>query len=128
MEKIEFIEMMKSRTKKQSIEVIRLYDSLKKTDSIRIIGKQLIRSTTSTAANYRAACIARSQAEFFAKMSIVTEEADESIFWLEMLEEIENDHSTRIFKLKTEALEISKVMSRARKNSRNNNSIKSLKN
>lgn len=128
MEKIEFIEMMKSRTKKQSIEIIRLYESLKKTDSIRIIGKQLIRSTTSTAANYRAACIARSLAEFFSKMSIVTEEADESIFWLEMLEELESDHSTRVLRLKTEALEISKVMSRARKNSRNNNTIKSLKN
>lgn len=118
MEKIEFIEMMKSRTKRQSIEVIRLYESLKKTDCIRIIGKQLIRSTTSTAANYRAACIARSQAEFFAKMSIVTEEADESIFWLDLLEEIENDQAPRIIKLKEEATEISKVISRARKNSR----------
>lgn len=118
MEKIEFIEMMKSRTKRQSIEVIRLYESLKRTDCIRIIGKQLIRSTTSTAANYRAACIARSQAEFFAKMSIVTEEADESIFWLDLLEEIENDQAPRIIKLKEEATEISKVISRARKNSR----------
>lgn len=122
MDKIKFIEMMKSRTKRQSIEVIRMYDSLNKTDSNRIIGKQLIRSTTSTAANYRAACIARSQAEFFAKMSIVTEEADESIFWLELLEEIEIGKSLRIKDLKEEATEISKVMSRARKNAKNEHS------
>lgn len=118
MEKIEFIEMMKNRTKKQSIEVIRLYDALKKTDSIRIMGKQLIRSTTSTAANYRAACIARSQAEFFAKMSITTEEADESVFWLELLEEIESTQAERIHKLKGEAIEISKIISKARKNTK----------
>lgn len=54
MEKIECIGMMKSRTKRQSIEFIPLYDSLKKTDCIRIIGKQIIRSTTSTTEKYRA--------------------------------------------------------------------------
>lgn len=55
MEKHEFIEQFKKRTKKFSIDIIRFYDDLKKTDTVRIIGKQLIRSATSTAANYRAA-------------------------------------------------------------------------
>ena len=51
------------------------------------MGKQLLRSATSVAANYRAVCLARSQAEFVSKMNVVLEEADESLFWLELLEE-----------------------------------------
>ena len=107
---------MQKRTKKFSIDVIRFYDGVKKTDSIRIIGKQLLRSATSTAANYRAACIARSQAEFFAKMSIVVEEADETIYWLEVLSESELADSEVLKPLIEEATEISKVVSKARKN------------
>lgn len=118
MEKAEFIEKFKARTKQLSIEVIKFYDQLQKTDSIRIIGKQLIRSVTSTAANYRAACIARSQAEFFAKMSIVTEEADETIYWLEVLRDTDLANKEIVDPLIQEATEISKVVSRARKNAK----------
>jgi four helix bundle protein len=60
---------------------------MSKTDSSRIIGKQLIRSVTSTAANYRAACLSRSKKEFYSKISIVVEEADETLFWLEILKD-----------------------------------------
>ena len=59
--------------------------TLPKTDEERIIGRQLLRCSTSVAANYRAACRARSKAEFVSKVSIVVEEADEAVFWLEML-------------------------------------------
>ncbi|OEK03174.1 four helix bundle protein [Roseivirga sp. 4D4] len=116
MDKVEFIEKFKARTKQLSIDVIKFYDQLNKTDSIRIIGKQLVRSVTSTAANYRAACIARSQAEFFAKMSIVTEEADETIYWLEVLRDTELANEESITPLLQESIEISKVVSKARKN------------
>ena len=93
-----------------------MYEQLRKTDSVRIIGKQLIRSSTSSAANYRAACRARSKAEFFAKMSIVVEEADETVFWLELLEESQLVTADRLASLKQEATEILSIMAKARKN------------
>ena len=85
MNKIEQIEVLKQRTKDFALRIIRLFQALPKTDEARIIGKQLLRSTTSVASNYRAACRARSDAEFFSKISIVVEEADETLFWLELL-------------------------------------------
>jgi len=66
-EKSEFIEKVKTRTKQLAVDLVLFYDQMKKTDSTRIMGKQMIRSVTSTAANYRAACVARSQREFFQK-------------------------------------------------------------
>jgi len=118
MDKIQFIEAFKKRTKALSVAIILFYDNLKKTDTIRIVGKQIIRSATSTAANYRAACIARSDREFFAKMSIVTEEADETLFWLEVMEEASLADVKLIKPLKQEALEISKIVSSARKSTK----------
>lgn len=91
---------------------------MKKTNASRIVGKQLIRSATSTAANYRAACIARSDREFFAKMSIVTEEADEALFWLEIIRDTAMLSKETIAPYVREALEISKIVSKARKNAR----------
>ncbi|HRP89130.1 MAG TPA: four helix bundle protein [Edaphocola sp.] len=70
MNKIEQIEALKRRTKDFTLRIIRLFQALPKTDEARIIGRQLLRSTTSVAANYRAACRARSDAEFFSKISI----------------------------------------------------------
>ncbi len=76
---------LKDRTKKFALRVIRLVESLPKGRTADVIGRQLLRSATSVAANYRAACRARSTADFVAKMGIVEEEADESIFWMELL-------------------------------------------
>ncbi|RNC87711.1 MAG: four helix bundle protein [Winogradskyella sp.] len=121
MDKSEFIEQLKNRTKKLAVDIILFYDKVNKTDAIRIIGRQLIRSVTSTAANYRAACIARSQKEFFSKMSIVVEEADETLFWLELLEESNFASQLELKPFKDEALEILKIVSRARKNVSNKN-------
>ena len=67
-EKSQFIEICKKRTKQIAIKSIQLLQHLPKTDEARIIAKQLIRSASSTAANYRAVCRARSQAEFFSKI------------------------------------------------------------
>ncbi len=116
MNKVEFIEEFKNRTKGLAVSVILFYDKLLKTEASKIIGKQLIRSVTSTAANYRAACIARSNREFFAKMSIVVEEADETLFWLEMLRDTKLVSESDVEPFIKEITEIVKVMSVARKN------------
>jgi four helix bundle protein len=76
---------LKERSRKFALRVIKLVDSLPKTLAARTIGNQLIRSGTSVPANYRAACRARSNADFIAKMGIVEEETDESAFWIEFL-------------------------------------------
>lgn len=115
MKKDEFIEQVKSRTKELAIEIVKWYDEVNKSDTIRIIGKQLIRSSTSVASNYRAACVARLRKEFYAKISIVVEEADESLFWLEMIEETQKVDINKIFKMKHEAIEISKIVAKSRK-------------
>ena len=96
--------------------MIKFIDQLKKTESTRVIGQQLIRSATSTAANYRAACVARSKAEFFSKMSIVVEEADETMFWLGLIEEAELSSIKRTESLIQEITVLLKVVSKARKN------------
>ena len=79
---------LQDRTKKFALDVIRLCTRLPQKQEYWIIGKQLIRSATSVGANYRSACRAKSKADFIAKLSIVEEEADESIYWLELLEEL----------------------------------------
>jgi four helix bundle protein len=73
------------RTKAFALAIIRLVEGLPRSRAVDIIGRQLLRAETSVAANYRAACRARSRREFVAKMGIVEEEADESEFWLEIL-------------------------------------------
>src|ERR1700690_3788408 len=80
-------EALKPLTKDFALRILRLYRSLPRTDEARILGKQLLRSSTSIGANYRAACRGRSRAEFIAKLGIVLEEADETVFWLELLQE-----------------------------------------
>lgn len=75
----------KDRIKQIALRVINLVESLPKTYSAQIIGKQLLRSATSVGANYRAACRGKSTADVIHKLSIVEEEADESLYWLELL-------------------------------------------
>ena len=119
----EFAEQFKNRTKQFALNIIKSFQKLPKTDEARTIGRQLLRSATSTAANYRAVCRARSDAEFFSKLSIVVEEADECVFWLEILLESEMVISSEISKAKSllmEANEILAVVSSSRKTMRNN--------
>ena len=79
---------LKLRTKEFGKNVIRLCRKLPQDREGRLIGNQIFRSATSVAANYRAACRGRSKAEFLAKLGIVEEEADETLFWLEILDEM----------------------------------------
>jgi four helix bundle protein len=114
-DKVDFAELMKGRTKKFVIDNINLFRDLPKTEEARIIGKQLLRSSSSVGANYRAACRARSKAEFGSKLSIVVEEADEAIFWMEIMVEAEIVNNEKISQLMAEGNEILKVVSAARK-------------
>lgn len=80
-------EEFKNRTKQFALRVIKLFRALPRTEEARVIGRQLLRSGTSVGANYRAACRGRSRPEFIAKLGIVVEELDESVYWLELLVE-----------------------------------------
>ena len=101
-----FNTQMRNRTKKFAVSIILFYKMLQKTGATYILGKQLLRSATSVAANYRAACRGRSRAEFYSKICIVTEEADETQFWLELFEESLLAPSATISPLHKEITEI----------------------
>ena len=97
---------LKQRTKKFALDIIKFVESLPKGKTAEIIGRQLLRSGTSVGANYRAACRARSAADFIAKMGIVEEEADESIYWMELLCDAGTLPHNKINPLKDEAGEL----------------------
>ncbi len=97
---------MKKRTRLLALRVIRLVESLPATRTADVIGKQVLRSGTSVGANYRASCRAKSRADFVAKMGIVEEEADETIYWLELLIESGQVKKERLESLLDEANQI----------------------
>ena len=76
---------LKERTKQFALHIMSLVDKLPNTIAGRALGNQLVRSGTSVGANYRAACRGRSKAEFVSKIGVVAEEADESVYWLELI-------------------------------------------
>jgi four helix bundle protein len=80
-------EEMKRRTKRFALQVIELVESLPRGRATEVLGRQLLKSGTSVGANYRASCRAKSRPDFISKMTIVEEEADETIYWLELLAE-----------------------------------------
>jgi len=102
----ESTDKLKARTKDFALRVIRLVGALPAGRLADVVGKQLLRCGTSVGANYRAACRARSQADFIAKMGIVEEEADESIYWMEILIESGLIPSERMVNLMDEASQI----------------------
>jgi len=101
---------MKSRTKQFGLRTIRLIGALPNSIAGRKIGEQLLKSATSVGANYRAACHARSKADFVSKLGIVEEEADESAFWLEMIIEAGLMSKNRVQSLFVEAEELTRIM------------------
>jgi len=96
----------KERTQQLALRIIRLVQALPETSVGRVIGKQLLRSGTSIGANYRAACRARSNADMLAKLAIVEEEADETLYWLELLIEADIMPEAKLEALMTETDEI----------------------
>ena len=115
-DRVSYLDAMRKRTKVAAVQVINFMEDCGKSPSLNVIRYQLIRSATSTAANYRAACVARSRKEFYAKICIVVEESDETVFWLEILYDsnlaIDKD---KIVELGKEWRAISKMVSTARK-------------
>ena len=103
-------EIMKDRTKTFAKQIILLCRKLPKNREGNLIGNQIFRSGTSVASNYRAACRGRSKAEFIAKMGIVEEEADETLFWLEVIEEVEISRKDLISSLMQECNEILSIV------------------
>jgi four helix bundle protein len=116
---------LKSRTKKFALRIIKLVDELPNTKTGHTIGNQIIRSGTSIAANYRAACRARSSAEFISKLAIVEEESDETLFWLELIVEsnlVKEEHLKELIK---EADELIAIFTAAGKTAKANKNLKS---
>ena len=113
--KVDFVTALKARTKKFVLDSIKLYQELPKTEEAKIIGRQFIRSASSVGANYRAACRSRSKAEFFSKLNIVVEEADETAFWIEILMESNIYNSIKSEPLLKEINEILAIVAKARK-------------
>lgn len=99
-------EQFKQRTKQLALRVIRLVETLPRTKSAEVIGKQLVRSATSVGANYRAACRAKSTADIINKLKIVEEEADETLYWLELIVEADLMPLARVKDLMSETDEI----------------------
>ena len=109
---------LKQRTKEFALRVIRLFRWLPKTEEARIMGRQLLRSGTSVAANYRAACRARSRVEFIAKIGLVVEEADETAFWMELLVESGTIRSARMGDILKEANELLAIFAASQRTAR----------
>jgi four helix bundle protein len=109
---------LKDRTKKFALRTIKLVEALPKTRTGDVLGKQLLRSGTSVGANYRAACRARSDAEFRAKLGVVEEEADESSFWLELITDSGLMKAPLTAELQKEANELTAIMVSSIKTSR----------
>jgi four helix bundle protein len=99
-------EDLKKRTKAFAVDSVKLFRELPKSEEGKVIGKQLLRSGTSVAANYRAVSRARSKAEFTAKMGMVVEESDETVFWLELLKEASIADCSPVDRLLREANEL----------------------
>ena len=114
-EKEIFIENFKKRTKRFAVDVILFTESLKPGKASDIVTYQLVKAATSTGANYRAACRARSKADFFNKICIVDEEADESTYWLEVIQEAKlSKNENGLLSLLNEASEISRIVGKAK--------------
>jgi four helix bundle protein len=107
-------EDLRDRTKAFALRTIALFRSLSRSPDAQIMGRQLLRSGTSVAANYRAACRARSKAEFVAKIGVVVEEADECALWIELLGESGVVKKARLDQLLNEARELTAIFTASR--------------
>jgi len=110
---------LRARTRAFSLRVVKLVQSLPKNMVADVMGKQVLRSATSVGANYRAVCRAQSDAMFIAKLSIVVEEADETVYWLELIQDAGLVKPELLAELIDEAEQILKIMAASRKTARN---------
>ncbi|BDI18048.1 four helix bundle protein [Nostoc cf. commune SO-36] len=120
-------EDFKRRTKQLALRVIRLVEALPQSRTADVIGKQLIRSATSVGANYRSACRGKSTADVIAKLSLVEEEADESLYWMELVVEVGLLPLEKVKSLMLENTEILAMTVASIKTLRNKSKIQNLK-
>ena len=113
-------ERLKERAMSFAVGILRLVDRLPRTPGAQVIVRQLAKSATSVGANYVAGCSARSRAEFIAKLSIVNEEADESVFWLELTTRAEYVPWIEVKPHKQEAIELRAIFGRSVRTARLN--------
>ncbi|MGH9509559.1 MAG: four helix bundle protein [Terriglobales bacterium] len=111
---------LKARTKTFAIRIVRLFQALPGRSDAQVLGKQVLRSGKSVAANYRAACRARSKPEFIAKIGVVAEEADETVLWLELLGEAGLLPPRRLEPLLKEAHELTAIFTASQNTARKN--------
>src|SRR5256885_11907122 len=105
---------LRARFKRFALQIVRFVRQLPRTADAPVLGKQLLRSATSAAANYRAACRGRSEPEFFSKLCIALEEIDESLFWLELIEESQLVPGADLAPLLKEANELTAILAASR--------------
>lgn len=115
MDKVDYNTVFAAKTKQLAITIIRELSRIPYDEAFSVIKKQIYRSSTSMAANYRSMCRARSKAERFSKLCIVIEETDETLFWLEMLEELNYIQNEILTDLKFKTEEVLKTTSSYRK-------------
>lgn len=108
------------RTKKFALDIIKFTDSLPKSSSLKIISNQLVRAATSIGANYRAALRGKSKADFLYKIRIVEEEADETLYWLELINESNIESFEQIKNLLDEANQLTAIFTQIAKTSKKN--------
>ncbi len=110
---------LQSRTKNFALRVFKMVEKLPKSKGVEVIIYQLIKAATSVAANYRAACRAKSRADFINKLKIVEEESDESLFWLEFIADLNLMDFKLLENLLKEANELVAIFTAAVKTSKN---------
>ena len=123
MNKLDRAKELQQRTRKFAVQIIHAFSALPRLEAARIIGRQFLRSGTSTAANYRAASRARSKAEFIAKLGVVVEEADETLFWLDLLIDSGLVRLEAIEALRLECSELVRIFSSSLATAKANRSI-----
>ena len=109
---------LQARTKRFAVDVVRFCMHLPQKQEFWVIGKQLMRCGTSVGANYRSACRAKSRPDFINKLSIVEEEADESMYWFELLEELGISQNKELLRLKDEANQLVAIVVASKKTAR----------
>lgn len=111
---------LKKRTQKFALDVIFLTKAMENDQASKVLGNQLLRAAASVGANYRAACRARSKADFISKMTIVEEEADECGYWLDLIDMAGSMKAENINKLKDEASELTAIFTASGKTAKEN--------
>ena len=109
--RLEKVKELQDRTKRFAVAIVQFCSRLPQTGAARVIERQSLRAGTGVAANYRADCRARSAADFISKISIVVEEADETLFWLELLVDADIIESRLTLELSAECHELLKIFS-----------------